>query len=94
MPGLKVNDYLEVRHVTGSMKDPQGNDIEMDERVETVVLTDVQERFSVAKTAVAGLPRPRSATSSSTSRLPPLRRRAPRPVLRLPGVPAPVQKKQ
>src|SRR5207302_1378446 len=30
--GLNVNEYLEVRHPTGSMKDPQGNDIEMDER--------------------------------------------------------------
>src|SRR5439155_644779 len=32
--GLKINDYLEVRHVTGTMKDDQGNDIETDERVE------------------------------------------------------------
>ncbi len=47
--GLKVNDQLEVRHVTGSMKDDQGNVIETDERVETVVVVDVSDRFAEAK---------------------------------------------
>src|SRR5262249_21360445 len=47
--GLQVNDQLEVRHVTGTMKDDQGNEIETDERVDTVVIVDVSDKFSVAK---------------------------------------------
>jgi hypothetical protein len=49
--GVKINDYYDVRRVTGTMKDPSGNDIETDERVETIVVTDVQDKFSVAKSA-------------------------------------------
>jgi hypothetical protein len=54
--GLKVNDYFEVRHVTGTIEDDHGNDIETDERIETVVVTDVQEKFAVAKSTRAGAP--------------------------------------
>jgi hypothetical protein len=54
--GLKVNDYLDVQHVTGSMKDSRGNDIETYERVDTLVVTDVEDRFSVARPARAGAP--------------------------------------
>jgi len=52
--GLKVNDRFEVRHVTGTMKDAAGRDIETDERVDTVVVTDVEEKFAVAKSVNGG----------------------------------------
>jgi len=50
--GVKINDYYEVRHTTGTMKGPTGKDIEMDERVDTLVVTDVQDQFSVARSTL------------------------------------------
>jgi curli biogenesis system outer membrane secretion channel CsgG len=49
--GIHVNDYMEVRHPSGTMKDDQGNVITMDERVETVIVTEVQDNYSIAKTS-------------------------------------------
>jgi curli biogenesis system outer membrane secretion channel CsgG len=53
--GLKVNDSLEVRRVTGTMKDDRGNDIQTDERIDTVVVTDVEDKFAVAQSTHPGL---------------------------------------
>lgn len=91
--GLKLNDYLEVRHVTGSMKDPQGNDIVMDERVETVVLTDVQDRFSVAKTTGGGSSGAKVGDKLKRAKAPAAPRKA-APAAAAPGLPNPVQRKQ
>jgi len=54
--GLKVNDYLDVQHVTGTMKDSRGADIETYERVDRLVITQVEDRFSIAAPARAGAP--------------------------------------
>ena len=94
--GIKVNDYFEVRHVTGSMKDAQGNAIEMDERVETVMVTDVQDKFAVAKmvsgtaAAVVGdkLKRTKAPAAAPKKATPAA------PAAGAAGLPAPVQRKQ
>ena len=52
--GLKVDDYLEVRRKSGTMKDDLGNNIETDERIGVIVITDVQERFAIAANAQGG----------------------------------------
>lgn len=91
--GLKPNDYLEVRHVTGSMKDPQGNDIVMDERVETVVLTDVQDRFSVAKTTGGGGSAAKVGDKLKRAKAPSVPKKA-APAAGAPALPNPVQRKQ
>jgi curli biogenesis system outer membrane secretion channel CsgG len=49
--GIHVNDYMEVRHPSGSMKDDQGNVISMDERVETIIVIEVQDNYSIGKTS-------------------------------------------
>jgi hypothetical protein len=88
--GVKLNDNFEVRRVSGKMKDGQGNDIEMDEKIESIVVTDVQEKFSVAK-AVSG-----TTVAKVGDRL--KRVKAPAAVKKAPaaasGLPAPVQRKQ
>jgi curli biogenesis system outer membrane secretion channel CsgG len=95
--GVKLNDYYEVRRVTGTMKDPQGNDIEMDERVETVVVTDVQDKFSVAK-ATSGTTAAKVGDRLKKAKAPAAPpRKAPAPVpaaAGAPALPAPVQRKQ
>ncbi|SPF43948.1 putative Curli production assembly/transport component CsgG [Candidatus Sulfopaludibacter sp. SbA4] len=88
--GLKSGDYLEVRHVTGSMKDPQGNDIEMDERVETVQLTDVQDRFAVGRTTSGGNSAAKVGDKLKHTKAPAPKKSAPA----APGLPSPVQRKQ
>jgi curli biogenesis system outer membrane secretion channel CsgG len=45
--GLKVNDVLEIRRATGSMKLPNGETIQTDELVETITLTDVEEKYAI-----------------------------------------------
>lgn len=52
--GIKVNDRFDVRRVTGTMKDANGKDIQTDERVDTVVVTDVEDQFAVARSTQAG----------------------------------------
>jgi hypothetical protein len=94
--GLKVNDYLEVRHVTGTMNGDHGSAIETDERVETVVLTDVQEKFAVAKVASgSGMPASKVGDKLKRVKAPAV---SPKKAVRAPsgnpGLPAPVQKKQ
>jgi len=92
--GLKVNDYLEVRHVTGSMKDPQGNDIVMDERVETVVLTDVQDRFAVGRTASGGNSASKVGDKLKHTKAPAAPKKSAPPAAGAAGLPSPVQRKQ
>jgi curli biogenesis system outer membrane secretion channel CsgG len=94
--GVKVNDYYEVRRVTGSMKDPSGNDIEMDEKVETVVVTDVQDKFSIAK-AASGTTAAKVGDRLKRAKAPPaVKKAAPAaaPAAGVNGLPAPVQRKQ
>jgi len=90
--GLKVNDYLEVRHVTGTMKDDQGHDINVDEKVETVVVTDVQERFAVAKLSGAGASAAKVGDKLKKVRAPAAPKKAPTHASG--AIPAPVQRKQ
>lgn len=90
--GLKVNDYLEVRHVTGTMKDDQGHDINVDEKVETVVVTDVQERFAVAKLQGAGSSAAKVGDKLKKVKAPAAPKKAPAPAAG--AIPAPVQRKQ
>jgi len=47
--GVKMNDTFEVRRVTGSMKDDSGGVIETDEKVDTIVVTEVQDKYAVAR---------------------------------------------
>ncbi len=75
--GLNVNDYLEVRRVTGSMKDDRGNSINTDERVETLVVTDVQDRFAVAELARGGTPAARVGDKLKRVKSPPASPRRP-----------------
>ena len=78
--GLNVNDYLEVRRVTGSMKDDHGNSIDTDERVETLIVTDVQDRFAVAELAHGGTPTARVGDKLKRVKAPaPRRTTTPRP---------------
>ncbi len=95
--GVKVNDYYEVRHVTGTMKGPSGNDIEMDEKVDTLVVTDVQDQFAVAK-STAGTPvakeGDRLKKAKAPAAAPPKRTAAPAAGVGVNGLPAPVQRKQ
>ena len=88
--GVKPNEFFEVRRVTGKMKDPQGNDIEMDEKVEMIVVTDVQEKFSVAK-AVSGTTAAKVGDRLKRAKAPAAVKKAPAAA---PGLPAPVQRKQ
>lgn len=97
--GLNVNDYLEVRRVTGSMKDDRGNSIDTDERVETLVVTDVQDRFAVAELARGGTPAARVGDKLKKVKAPsaaPRRTPAPHPAAPAQGasngLPAPVKK--
>ncbi len=97
--GLNVNDYLEVRRVTGTMKDDRGNSIDTDERVETLVVTDVQDRFAVAELARGGTPAARVGDKLKRVKTPPPaapRRTTPRPAAPAQGasngLPAPVKK--
>lgn len=53
--GVKVNETFEVRRVTGTMKDDAGGVIETDEKVDTIVITDVEDRFAVGKSTSATL---------------------------------------
>lgn len=96
--GVKVNDYYEVRRVTGSMKDPSGNDIEMDEKVDTVVVTDVQDKFSVAKASSGGATAAKVGDKLKRAKAPPaVKKAAPAAAAPAAGVnslPAPVQRKQ
>ncbi len=87
--GVKLNDYYEVRRVTGKMKDPSGNEIETDERVETIVVTDVQDKFSVAK-AVSGTTTAKVGDKLKKSRAPAVVPPKKNPA----AVPPPVQRKQ
>jgi curli biogenesis system outer membrane secretion channel CsgG len=91
--GIKVNDYFEVRRATGSMKDPQGNEIEMDERVETVVVTDVQDKYSVAKTTSGSATAAKVGDKLKRAKAAAAPKKA-APAAGAPGLPAPVQRKQ
>jgi hypothetical protein len=96
--GIKVNDYYEVRRVTGTMKDANGGDIEMDEKIETVVVTDVQDKFAVAKPASGGgtLAKVGDKLKKTKAAPPAVKKAAPpaAPAAGPNGLPAPVQRKQ
>ena len=100
--GVKVNDYYEVRRVSGTMKGPSGNDIEMDDRVEIVVVTEVQDQYSVARpasgaTAAKVGDRVKKTKAPATPKAPasPAKKAtAPAPAAGTAGFPAPVQRKQ
>jgi curli biogenesis system outer membrane secretion channel CsgG len=93
--GVKVNDQFDVRHVTGTMKGPSGNDIEMDEKVDTLVVTDVQDQFSVARsTAGTPLAKEGDRLKKAKAAAAPAPKKAPAPAAGVSGLPAPVQRKQ
>jgi curli biogenesis system outer membrane secretion channel CsgG len=97
--GVKVNDYYDVRRVTGTMKDGAGNDIETDERIETIVVTDVQDKFSVAKATsgtTAAKVGDRLKKAKPPAVAPPKKAASPAatPAAGTPALPPPVQRKQ
>ena len=51
--GVKVGETFEVRHPTGTMSDGNGGVIQTDEKVDTIVVTDVEDKYSVAHSLAA-----------------------------------------
>ncbi len=47
--GVTLNQAIEVRRMSGTMKDASGVDIPIEETVEVAVITDVEDRYSVAE---------------------------------------------
>ncbi len=54
--GLKVNQLIEIRRRTGTMNDGNGVAIQIDEKVETLVVTEVEDRYSIAQPQRTGTP--------------------------------------
>jgi len=54
--GLKVNQLIEVRRRTGTMNDGNGVSIPIEEKIETLVVTEVEERYSIAQPQRAETP--------------------------------------
>jgi curli biogenesis system outer membrane secretion channel CsgG len=47
--GVTMNQAVEVRRVNGSMKDPNGVDIPLEDTVEVAVVTEVEDRYAIAE---------------------------------------------
>jgi curli biogenesis system outer membrane secretion channel CsgG len=54
--GLKVNQLIEIRRPTGTMSDGNGGVIQIDEKVETLLVTEVEERYAIAQAQRAATP--------------------------------------
>jgi len=66
----------------------------MDERVETVVLTDVQDRFAVGRTASGGNSASKVGDKLKHTKAPAAPKKSAPPAAGAAGLPSPVQRKQ
>ena len=47
--GLKVDQMVEIRRPSGTMQDAAGHVIQINEKVETLVITEVEEQYCIAQ---------------------------------------------